>query len=391
MSSVDLANRADRRVPGTVDLEAHPGARHFAHRHLVLGEGAGLVGADHRRAAERLDRREPLDESVAAGHPLGAHRQRQRHRRQQALGHEGHDHPQREHQPVGDLHQTRHERYRTDEHPDPDRHRRDDLRQRAELGLQGARCDLQSLRQGRDPTELGVHPGAEHHGLAAAGRDARSGEHQIRGLRTVGDRCRDRCRILADRSGLPRERRLVHSELDVFDDPSVRRDPIALAQQEHIPRDQLGRVDAHLHRVAQHPRLDREQPPEGVDRPLRLELLPEAEQAVDDDHQHDRDAQLRQTGEQGDTRADPQQECHQMREVPEQPRPQRRPSELAQHVRAGPFQPMCCVDGCQAARRRSERDEDVENRQYRQVVRTLASRACYGHRPLRCCLHEHRP
>ena len=59
----------------------------LAHRHDAGGQRAGLVGADDRRAAERLDRRQPPHEHVARRHPLHADRQRDRHDRRQALGH----------------------------------------------------------------------------------------------------------------------------------------------------------------------------------------------------------------------------------------------------------------------------------------------------------------
>ena len=47
--------------------------------HLVLGQGAGLVGADHGRAAQRLHRRQPPDHRAPPGHPPDADRQRDGH------------------------------------------------------------------------------------------------------------------------------------------------------------------------------------------------------------------------------------------------------------------------------------------------------------------------
>ena len=40
--------------------------------HLVGGESAGLVGADDRRAAERLDRRQTSHDRVLLGHTSSA-------------------------------------------------------------------------------------------------------------------------------------------------------------------------------------------------------------------------------------------------------------------------------------------------------------------------------
>ena len=78
------------------------GAPELAHRHHAGGQRAGLVGADDRRAAQRLDRRQPADEHVARRHALHADGQRDRDDRRQPLGHGGdrerhrrHEHLQR--------------------------------------------------------------------------------------------------------------------------------------------------------------------------------------------------------------------------------------------------------------------------------------------------------
>ena len=49
-----------------VDIDALNG-------HLVLGERAGLVGTDHRHAAEAFNRLQVLDYGVFLSHFLGAH------------------------------------------------------------------------------------------------------------------------------------------------------------------------------------------------------------------------------------------------------------------------------------------------------------------------------
>ena len=58
-------------------------------RHLVPGERARLVRADHRGRAERLDRRQLLDDRPLAGHALHAEREHHRQDRRQPLGHGG--------------------------------------------------------------------------------------------------------------------------------------------------------------------------------------------------------------------------------------------------------------------------------------------------------------
>jgi len=51
-------------------FSAHP-----ADRHLVGGESAGLVGADDRCAAERLDRRQTAHDRVLLRHTTSTERQ----------------------------------------------------------------------------------------------------------------------------------------------------------------------------------------------------------------------------------------------------------------------------------------------------------------------------
>src|SRR5690606_13419798 len=80
---------ADGRValPGHLDLVAHH--REANRRHLVLGERAGLVRADGRGAAERLDGGQAADERVALHHLAHAERQVNGDDGRQALGYGG--------------------------------------------------------------------------------------------------------------------------------------------------------------------------------------------------------------------------------------------------------------------------------------------------------------
>ena len=69
--SVTRLDRRPRRarpagMPTPVISTAPVGGDDLDDRHLVAGQGAGLVGADHRRRPERLDRRQPLDDRPLA-------------------------------------------------------------------------------------------------------------------------------------------------------------------------------------------------------------------------------------------------------------------------------------------------------------------------------------
>ena len=63
------------------------GAPQLAHGHHAGRQRPGLVGADHGRAAERLDRRQLAHQRVARRHAPHADRERDRDDRRQALGH----------------------------------------------------------------------------------------------------------------------------------------------------------------------------------------------------------------------------------------------------------------------------------------------------------------
>ena len=87
----------DAKVEGAARLVARSadvivGARgdDLAHGHLVAGQRAGLVGADDRDRAQRLDARQPAHQGVAPHQALQADRQHQRHDGGKAFRHRGH-------------------------------------------------------------------------------------------------------------------------------------------------------------------------------------------------------------------------------------------------------------------------------------------------------------
>ncbi len=72
------------RVAATVDLEPGASHQHRGRRHRVHGQRAGLVAVDHRRAAERLDVGERLDDRLGLGQSTGSRRQDRLHECRQA-------------------------------------------------------------------------------------------------------------------------------------------------------------------------------------------------------------------------------------------------------------------------------------------------------------------
>src|ERR1043166_5268641 len=79
----EAALRAEALAAPREALAADPALHH---RHLVLGEGAGLVGADHRGAAQGLDGGELADERMALDHRAHAEREADRDHRRQPFG-----------------------------------------------------------------------------------------------------------------------------------------------------------------------------------------------------------------------------------------------------------------------------------------------------------------
>ena len=160
--------------------------------HPVLGQGAGLVGADDVGRAERLDRAQPLDHRALADQPAHADGERQGDHRQQALGDVADDQPDREDDRVAD---------RAGPAPSvasgtkamPHRRRRS-RRSARRPGAPGARAgsprrSTRSRERG-DPAQLGAHPGGEDQRPRLAAGAAGAAEDEVAGLDQRAGRCR---------------------------------------------------------------------------------------------------------------------------------------------------------------------------------------------------------
>ncbi|KAG1389954.1 hypothetical protein G6F58_013139 [Rhizopus delemar] len=95
-------------------------------RDLVLGEGAGLGGAQHVHRAQVLDGIQPLDDDFTARHAQCALGERGRDDHRQHLGGQPHRDGQREEQrfqpvalgePVDQHDDRRHDQHEADQHP----------------------------------------------------------------------------------------------------------------------------------------------------------------------------------------------------------------------------------------------------------------------------------
>ena len=165
--------------PRTVDL------------HAVLGERAGLVGADDVGRPEGLDRAQALDERSPARETTDADRQRERDRRQQTLRHVRDEQADREDDRVRDR-QPGERADRDERHCGDDRYEGDELRDAADLDLQRAVLVPGALRERSDAAQLGGHTGRGDDPAGVAAVQPRAAEDEIRARRAARrDRRRD--------------------------------------------------------------------------------------------------------------------------------------------------------------------------------------------------------
>jgi hypothetical protein len=249
--------------------------------HLVLGEGAGLVGADDSGAAEGLDRGEAADQGAAAGHGGDADGEEDGDRGGEALGDradgdgdggvEGVDE-------VGALGGLEGEEGGGEAEDDPDE----------ELGEAG---DLAGERGG-DLGGAGDHPGdpAGLGAIAGGDDDAHScpkghmgaGEGHAEAITDAGGGV-DGDRALDGRDGLAGEGGLVDLEVADLDQAEVGGDGVARLEVDEVADDEGLGADTAAAAVAEHVGLGDDHRVEGSDRLLGAVLLEEADHSVDED------------------------------------------------------------------------------------------------------------
>jgi hypothetical protein len=160
-----------RRKEAAIDIEP-------AHRHAVLGQGAGLVGADHGGRAQRLHRGEVLDQNAFPRQALAGHGQRQGDGRQQSLGDVGDDDADREHGAVPER-QANGVADRKKCDAEPGRQRRDEARKKCHLALQRRQGRSGGLGKVRDFPKRGAHAGREDHGAPIPRDHVGAGEQDV--------------------------------------------------------------------------------------------------------------------------------------------------------------------------------------------------------------------
>ena len=266
------------------------------HGHFVLGEGAGLVGADDLGAAQRLHGGETADDGPPAAHGCDAH---------------GQNHGDHSRQPLGNgRHRQRHrhekgvQRHAAAESARPEGpHRENDgadgqhqpgegLAQPGQAALQGCLLLPGLGQRAGDAAHLGVHAGGgDHGGPPAVGHRAAhvdhvfpvaqgdvSGAAELQGFGEFGHR-----------DALAGEGGFLGLETGTFQQAAVGGDGVAGLQQHHVAHHQLF-AGKHGHPpLPQHPGGGGGHGLEGLDGLLGLAFLIDAQGGVYDDHRQDDD------------------------------------------------------------------------------------------------------
>jgi hypothetical protein len=295
-----------------VDRVAPPGNDQLARSHLVQGQRPGLVGADRRGRAERLDRAQPLHDRPLRRKGLRPEREHRRHDRGQA----GRDGGDRQADP--DQEEVV-ERLAADE-PDQDDerqrrrgHDRDQHRQLVELARERRFLLLDLAQHPRDLADLGVHARRRDDHLAAPAGDGRVHVSHVHAIAERDVVAGDRLDRFQDRRALTGQSRLLDLERRSHEQAPVRRDLVACLEGNDVPGHELLGGNVRNRSVTPHVRLDQEHLLERGDALGGLALLIQAENGVEHRQTEDRDPrrELLERDHAHDRRAD-EDELHQV-------------------------------------------------------------------------------
>ena len=278
-----LAVTGDERSGGSVagSGSGHGMLRspHLAHRHLVLGERACLVGADHRGPAQRLDRGQPPDDRTPLGHSCDTDGQRDGDRRRQALR----DGADRQCDRGGEgLHGVllAHQAERkggSGQRQDADRQ---DLAEPGEFGRQRRGEHLGRTDQAVDLTDLGLRTRGHDDSGSGTGGHQRPGVGHIA---AVGHRrgFRQRHLGLVDRHRFPGERGLVDAQFAFPEQSDIGGHLVAGLDQDEVARYQLIGADGAFAALADHLGLGVHHGAQALQGGFGLGLLYESDDGID--------------------------------------------------------------------------------------------------------------
>ncbi|MFT4197206.1 MAG: hypothetical protein QM601_04740 [Pseudoxanthomonas sp.] len=369
------AARRHRLVQRVADAGLQAGVVHRQAQHLrrrpalridsavqldhAVGQGAGLVGAQHVHAAEVLDRVEALDDHPFARHRPRAVREGDRQDRRQQLRRQPHRQRGGEQQGVdGRPVQEQVDRQHRHHHAEHQPHQQGAEAVQAALELGFRRAQPQPVG---DAAEHAGAAGVDHHRPRAAAAQRGAHEHAVV--------ARGQCRIgrafagpLLHRQRLAGQDRLVDEAVACLQYPRIGRHQVAGRKLDDVPRHHLLGRDRLPAAVADHVGRDRDPPPQRFHRGRGAVFLDEAEHRGQQ-HDGEHDPGVGPFVHQQRHRRGDQQDDHQRigEAAEQQPRPRPGPAG-GQRVRPEPLQAFARRARGQAFFVRIERVQDLGGR-----------------------------
>lgn len=254
-AGLEQGRKSDRQRAALARPEHLAGGQtQFGDRHPVLGQRAGLVGAQHGRGAQCLDRGGAAGQHPRLRDPPGAHRHEHRQHHRKLL---------RQHRHAdGDAGQYGVEpavAQRAVEHHDQRREAGGDeaegANHRAGLDLQTRRFGLQRAERLADLADLAAGAGGDDLGEAAAANHQRAGVHRRLIVAAGPAQCGGvgfAARELAHRHRLAGEQRLVDQEIVGLQQHRVGGDAVTLRQHHDVSARYLAPRNAFADAVADH-------------------------------------------------------------------------------------------------------------------------------------------
>ena len=279
-------------APGVVAVAAHRQGRgaaaQFLHHLAVEGEGAGLVGADHRHRAQGLHRRQAADQGGALHHPLGADRQGHGDHRRQALRHDRHRHRQAHLQQIEQaLAQQPAEGHHHGHQGEGGAHQH--VGQAIEPLLQRGGFPSRRVDHLGDLAQFGLHARGGDHRLAATAHHLGALEQAVQTLQHRGGGFQHQGGLLGHRLRFSGEGRLPQAQLGHLQQAGIGGHPIARLHPDQVAGHQLlarqplpDAVTAHGHQGLGHVA-------QGLQCLLGPAFLQVAQQGVEPHDQHDGD------------------------------------------------------------------------------------------------------
>ena len=325
----------------------------------ALGQGAGLVRAQHVHAAEVLDGVQSPHDHPPFRHLQGAVRESDADDRGQQFGGEAHGEGEGEEERV-DERLPPEEVDRQDHHD----HHQHDLGEQGsepvdaafELGFR--RPQAQALR---DLAEDRALAGPRDQDLRRPAAHARAHEHAVRPLGQTRARGHER-RSFLHREGLAGEDRLIHEEVVRLKHHPVGRDEAPRGKQDHVARSYLCCGDHRWLSVAQHVRLDGDARAKLLHRVPGPVFLHETQQRAAEDHREDDGRVQPLPQHERDRRGEDQDEDERTPELVEEQAQGARAFALLDGVRSALDQSPLSVFLAKAVAGRAQRGEELVGR-----------------------------